>query len=387
MTSESKYVEAVTPDSELWRKVSGSALLSHLDIELTERCNNDCLHCYINLPAGDASARERELSFDDLCSVVEQAVDLNCLSVRLTGGEPLLRPDFSEIYRYIIRKGMRVTIFTNGTLLSPAVADLLRRYPPFDLEVSVYGLTRRSYEAVTRRPGSFEAAMAGLELLRQRDLPFVVKGVALSTNIHEVPALRRWARELTGKEPGLAMRLNLRARRDGGEKRSRAIRSLRVRWDQMQEFLRSDEAWYRESMQPFIQTYLQRAPGGDRLFRCGSGLRVLNVSAYGGLQPCMLLRHPDCTYDLRAGDLRDALETFIPRLREARAEDAAYLARCVRCFLQPLCGQCPAWSWMEHGVLDRPVEYLCELAHAEAAFLGLLDEGEKGWERKPAKPS
>jgi hypothetical protein len=63
-----------------------------------------------------------------------------------------------------------------------------------------------------------------------------------------------------------------------------------------------------------------------------------------------------------------------------RATHPDYLARCARCFLKGLCDQCPAKSWMEHGTLDTPVEYLCAVAHAKARHLGLLAEGENAWD-------
>jgi len=67
-------------------------------------------------------------------------------------------------------------------------------------------------------------------------------------------------------------------------------------------------------------------------------------------------------------------------LREMRASNPAYLSRCGRCFLKGLCEQCPAKSWAEHGTLDTPVEYLCDVAHAQARNLGLLVAGERAWE-------
>jgi hypothetical protein len=69
----------------------------------------------------------------------------------------------------------------------------------------------------------------------------------------------------------------------------------------------------------------------------------------------------------------------MPKIRAFRARNADYLDRCARCFIKALCLQCPARSWSEHGTLDTPVEYLCDVAHAEARSLGLLDEGEKAW--------
>jgi radical SAM protein with 4Fe4S-binding SPASM domain len=93
----------------------------------------------------------------------------------------------------------------------------------------------------------------------------------------------------------------------------------------------------------------------------------------------MMLRHPVAVYDLRNGSLKDALTDFFPRLREMKAKNPDYLARCARCFLKGLCEQCPAKSRMEHGTLDTPVEYLCQVAHAQALDLGLLKEGETAW--------
>ena len=94
-------------------------LLNQLDIELTERCNNACLHCYINRPAGSADARKRELSTAQWQDIFRQAADLGALSVRITGGEPLLREDFAELYLCARRLGMKVTLFTNARRITP----------------------------------------------------------------------------------------------------------------------------------------------------------------------------------------------------------------------------------------------------------------------------
>jgi hypothetical protein len=63
-----------------------------------------------------------------------------------------------------------------------------------------------------------------------------------------------------------------------------------------------------------------------------------------------------------------------------KAANPDYLRRCARCYLKSMCEQCPARSWMEHGTLDTPVEYLCDIAHAQARYLGLLTDGERSWE-------
>src|SRR5512137_1301434 len=82
---------------------SSSSLLGHLDIELTERCNNACIHCYINQPEHDAGARSREMNTAFIKEILQQSADLGCLTIRFTGGEPLLRNDFTELYFFARR--------------------------------------------------------------------------------------------------------------------------------------------------------------------------------------------------------------------------------------------------------------------------------------------
>ena len=118
---------------------------------------------------------------------------------------------------------------------------------------------------------------------------------------------------------------------------------------------------------------------GPVLFSCGAGNHVC-INAYGIIQPCLLLRMPELCEDIRKCSLRDALTIFFPRIKEMLTENPDYLDRCARCFIKGLCEQCPAKSWSEHGTLDTPVEYFCEVAHAQARYLGLIEPGELAWE-------
>ena len=134
---------------------------------------------------------------------------------------------------------------------------------------------------------------------------------------------------------------------------------------------------YLKEMQEFCAKFVK--PVGERLFNCGIGQSGC-VDAYGFFQPCLLLRHPDTVYDLSKGSLSEALTVFSPQVSKMKAANPDYLNRCGRCFIKGLCEQCPAKSWMEHGTLDTPVEYLCQIAHQEGIYLGLLQAGEKAWE-------
>jgi hypothetical protein len=79
----------------LWDKLKDKRVPLSFDLEVTARCNNDCRHCYINLPAGDPEARRKELSLAEIHRIAGEAVGLGAFWCLLTGGEPLLREDFA----------------------------------------------------------------------------------------------------------------------------------------------------------------------------------------------------------------------------------------------------------------------------------------------------
>ena len=170
------YIEKIKLDRfPLWEKMENRGLLSQVSMELTERCNNNCLHCYINLPVNDDQVKEKEITFAEIKKIADEAAKMGCLSWRITGGEPLSREDFSDIYLYLKKKGMRVTLFTNAALVNSQMVNLFRKYPPQDIEVSIYGLSKKTYEGVTRNPGSFDAFKKGINLLKKNCIPFTLK--------------------------------------------------------------------------------------------------------------------------------------------------------------------------------------------------------------------
>jgi radical SAM protein with 4Fe4S-binding SPASM domain len=376
MTGRAYVKKIPSGEARLWP--SRRPALTRLDIELTERCNNDCVHCSVNRPAGDREARGREWGAESWKKLLDEAAALGCLVVRLTGGEPLLRDDFEEIYVHARRLGLRVMIFTNATLVTPGLARLLEDMPPLEaVEVSVYGMKKETYEAVTRAPGSFDAFRRGLGLLRENGVPFIVKGAVLPATRGEMDEFEAWAAGLPGAAglPSHALLFDLRSRREG--LKNARISSLRTDAD---EFVRVSRRHGEEAVGEWRDLCARSGGGrGGRLFSCLPSGGSAAVDPYGRLQYCLGLRHPATVYDLAAGSLREAVTEFLPRVRDMRSAGRAYLERCGRCFLKGLCEQCPAKSWAEHGTLDTPVEYFCGIAHAQAVAAGLLEPGEKAW--------
>src|SRR5262249_61820625 len=128
-------------------------------------CNLDRVHGCVDEPGGSGEVRARELPTARVLALIDEVAQAGCLRLLLTGGEVLVRPDFSEIYRHAIARGLRVTVFTNGTMVTEEIADLFDRHRPVSIEITLYGMTRETYERVTRVPGSYDRCLPRLARL------------------------------------------------------------------------------------------------------------------------------------------------------------------------------------------------------------------------------
>lgn len=323
--------------------------------DLTERCNLNCVHCYINQSAGDREIRARELDGRQWARILAEAATEGCLFLLLTGGEPLLRPDFQEIYTYAKKLGMLITLFTNGTLITPALADFLRDYPPLQVEITVYGRTLSTYEAVTRTTGAFEKCMRGIELLLARQIPLKLKTMVMTLNAHELWDLKAWAEGLGVQfyyDPVLNPRL------DGGKEPL----ALRLSPEEVVEFDLRDETRL-QSWQEFVAKF-GKAPESEYLYQCGAGVESAHVDAFGKMHICTMSR--SAGFDLTRKPLKAGWDDFLPRLRNQKPRGDY---PCGQCALISLCGQCPAWAVMENGDPERAVSYLCRIGHLRAETL------------------
>jgi radical SAM protein with 4Fe4S-binding SPASM domain len=354
----------------LWEKTRERRIPFSFELEITLRCNNDCRHCYINLPAGDGAARENELSFEEITEIVDEAVSLGSLWCLITGGEPLLREDFSSIYLYLKKKGLLVSVFTNATLMTEEHVRLFQKYPPRDIEVTVYGVNQETHEQVTRRGGSYAAFMRGLALMLEGGIKVRLKAMALRSNLHEMPDIVRFCRKKTKDYFRFDPFLHLRY--DGDQKRNEEIRSERLSPEEIAALECSDP----ERLEA-LQKSCGRLIGSDssiadcnHLLHCGAGNDSFNVSYDGMLRLCPSLWHPDCVYDLAKGSLREAWQIFIPQVREMRSDRREFLEKCGACSIVNLCMWCPAHAHLETGTMDVPVDYFCRVAHARTELLG-----------------
>ncbi len=353
----------------LWQKIADRRVPMDFYLEITARCNNECRHCYINYPAGDLEARRKELSPAEISDIADQAVELGALWCLLTGGEPLLRPDFAEIYLALKRKGLLVSLFTNACLVTEEHIQLFKRYPPRDIEVSVYGVTEATYEAVTGKPGSYRAFRRGLDLLLEGGFKIQLKAMALRTNVHELPEIAAFCRAHSKESFRFDPMLHLRY--DNDPARNDEIRAERLTPEEIVAIEQADDE-RAGALQKGCDSFIFQNPGHydcNHLFHCGAGNGSFTVSYDGIFRLCGSLWHPDCTYDLRKGTLAEAWQTLVPQVRDMGSDNPDYLNNCRNCRIVNLCIWCPAHAHLETGVLDEMVPYFCEVAHARARAL------------------
>lgn len=359
------YIEmSHLPDFSLWEKMSAKGRIVYFDLELTARCNNDCRHCYINLPAGDPDARRKELTLEEICDIADQAVAMGAIWCLISGGEPLLRRDFAEIYMALKRKGLLVSVYTNACLIRDEHIDLFRRYPPRDIEITVYGITRETYEKITRKPGSYDAFRRGLQMLLDAGFKVRLKTVALRSNIHELADIAAFCRKHTKDYYRYDPMMHLRYDMDPA--RNAEIREERLSPGEIAALEQADLERSGVLKRKCDDLLIPAGPGSASapLFLCGAGKGIFSVSYDGLFRPCLSLWHPDCVYDLRKGRLADAFGTLVPRIYAMRTSDPEYVGKCRSCAIVNLCICCPAHAYLERGRMDAWCDYFCAAAHA-----------------------
>lgn len=322
-------------------------------IEPTFRCNLKCVHCYVDCNKD----KDRELSTEEIFRIFDEIADAGCLWLLITGGDPLLREDFLDIYTYAKKKGFIITIFTNGTLITPEIADYLKQWPPYKVEITMNGATKQTYEAVTRVAGSFEKFLSGVHLLLERKIPLVLKCTVTTLNKDELWKVKEFVEEL-GLGKYFRFDAILNPKLDG----SKEVCELRLTPEEIVSLDLVNET----RVQGF-KRILERSennPVSSYLYTCGAGLTSFHISPYGELCLCLLSRQPN--YDLRKGTFIKGWSEFLPKMR---SQEIKVNYSCWRCNLRDLCGKCPGWAQLENKNPEKPVKFLCEIAHVRKEML------------------
>jgi len=348
--------------ADLHQRQAGERVPLQVSIEVTRRCPLECLHCYNNLPMGDMDAKRREMTKEEHFRVLDELVEMGCFWILYTGGEIFARKDFLEIYTYAKKKGFLITLFTNGTIINEQIADYLAEWPPFAVEITLYGRTRETYEALTAIPGSYDRCLRGIKLLKERGLPLKLKTVATSINKHEVMAMRRFAEEEIGVEFKMDGQINPRI------DCSQSPLAVRLAPEELVALDMNAPKGMSEYKRLALRD-LECPPNlsiSDTVYFCGGGMGGFAINAYGEMGICVISQQD--TFTVRKTGLREVWEGA---LSDVRHKKRTRVTKCLECRIQSLCGMCPANGEMENGDKESPVEFLCQVAHLRAAVIGV----------------
>lgn len=327
-------------------------------LELTHRCNLACVHCYVNLAPNDRAAQRRELSTEQLYAVLDQIADSPTLYLTLTGGEPLLRPDFCDVYRYAHRKGLVMSVYSNATLITERHVQLWREHPPRAVEITMYGWTRETYDAVVDAGPQYDRYQRGIARLREAGIAVALKAMAMRATRDEIVQMAEFARR-----EGLPFRYDttISPRIDGGRKPL----AQRLLPDEVIALELADP-----KRAPVMEDYCTKAvghtPPDDRRYQCGAGVSAFLIDPYGKLHVCTLSRRPG--WDVLRDGFMKGIRTAFPELR---AEKREHMHGCGTCQTFGVCTNCTGMAELEALSPDDGNLYFCGVSDARAAhFFG-----------------
>lgn len=325
------------------------------NFELTARCNFRCPMCYVHLDADDIAARGKELTADQWIDLARQARDEGLMFALLTGGEPLVRRDFFDIYSAMKDMGLMVSINSNGSMLSGEALERLLENPPFRVNVSLYGGSRETYASMCGN-GAFDQVVQNIRALKQGGVDIRLNVSITPYNQHDLEKIYRISQELEVLVKASAyMYPPIRVHGDCGHRLSAEESARRaVEWDALR--LSPEEFEKRaKNMQKYACVDRKDCSMDlDEGVSCRAGSTSFWMTWDGRMLPCGMMPGPE-VYPLEIG-FREAWQQLRQRTKEIRMP-----SKCVNCKSRDVCSVCAAVCVAETGAFDQVPEYVCRM--------------------------
>lgn len=305
-------------------------ILTNLQIELTSTCNERCLHCYI-----PHEYKTEFISKDLYYSVLEQLTALGTWHVTLSGGEPMLHPDFLEFVKAAKQNDFFVTVLSNLTLLDDEMIEVFKTGAPCSVQVSLYSMNPERHDLITQQPGSFYKTKNAVLKLISNDIPVQISCPTIKQNKDDYSDVLKWANkhkiraitnysimaEYNGDISNLQHRLS-------PEETKKVISDI-IELDQLyQKEILSDE------FADKIKTYGQDP---DEII-CGVGLSTCCLVSNGNVFPCAGWQGYSCG-NLHDDSLKHIWENSeeLNYLRSVKRKD---FKECLGCDKSAFCSPC-----------------------------------------------
>ena len=326
------------------------------NFELTARCNFNCPMCYVHL--SDAQVRQQggELTAQQWLQIAKDARDRGMIFALLTGGEPLVRRDFFEIYDGMKKLGILLSINSNGSLLRGEILERFLADPPSRFNISLYGGSNATYEKMCGRP-VYAQVKENIRALRKAGVDVSLNLSITPYNLQDIEQIYRDAVELDVNVKASSymypsIRVNGEQYGSGNRLSAEEAAAAGVAWDAIRF---SDEEFRQraENMKNLVMNNPDGCPmeEGEGV-RCRAGTTSFWMTWDGRMLPCGMMTEP-VVRPLEVG-----FDAAWQQLREATAAIRTP-KECTGCAYKEVCGVCAAVCYTETGRFDGQPTYIC----------------------------
>ena len=320
-----------------------------VQLDLTYRCNERCVHCYLD------HDDHGEMTTAEIKDLLDQMADAGVFYLTISGGEILMRRDFFEILEHARALMFCVKLKTNGVLIRKKEAQRLRALHVESVQISVYSHRAEVHDAITKMPGSFRQSIAAVRLLREEGLVVTMANVLMVQNSHDYQGVKALATELDAR---FFMDPTITPMMDG----DRSILSLNVDEAILQGVFRDG------ALVGNVEEFCAPPQSVDEealdMLPCSAGHTACYVSPYGDVYPCV-------QFPLPSGNVRQTKFVDIwrdsPQLKEVRSITLRDMPSCSQCSHGATCTRCPGLAYME-GNMRGPSTQDCEKSYARTGI-------------------
>lgn len=350
------YMPEDTLEKNMMKYAAAKSVPINGSFELIPLCNMNCKMCYVRLSREEMEQKGRLRTADEWLSLAEQMQKAGTLFLLLTGGEPLMYPDFKKLYLGLKKLGVYITVNTNGTLLNEEWADFFAANKPRRINMTLYGADEKAYADLCRYPSGFEKTMNALKLLKERNVPVKINFSATRANVSYLENIYRIGKELNMlvetdcymmpalKECDLPISEQSRLEPEQAAEARFAI----MRYDRTPEMACQ-----------YIDTVLKIVEENDNSYpegvSCLAGNCGFTVNWKGEMKPCVTFDEPAVSV-FEVG-FEEAWRQISQKTKEFRLNP-----QCVSCNLRVVCPVCVATAKLETDSYNGVPEYLCRYA-------------------------
>lgn len=295
-------------------------------IELSPKCNFSCVHCYLS----HHREEKTELTTDQIKKELDILKEIGVFYIFFSGGEPFLRKDFAEIYSYAKEQGFIVTIFTNGYLLTPELLGVFKKYPPIEVDISLYGGSDETYKKVTGVDHAFSRIKNNIQLLKQNGIFVSLKSPIMTLTQNDLPAMVDFAQQ---NELPFRMSFEIHQTIDG-EERSEYKVDLKTAVELYKKYSYA----YQNDIMMYKKYHDKTAQIARKRYACGTGKTGCFIDYNGNIFPCIHTRHRG--QNIFSKNIQELWKDIRDISYECLQDNEDY--KCLHCNATFLCKSCPA---------------------------------------------